>query len=338
MKNKRLVLAARPNGLIKNTDFRMEEVDVPELAEGQILVKTKFLSLAPVMKFYMLDGAGIEQPLQFGDTMRGRGVGEVIVSKNPRFSEGDIVHGKFGWQEYVVSNVQAYDMMYKVKQSTVSPSTALGVLGVTGFTSYFGLYEVGALKANENVLVSSAAGGVGSSLGFLSTIRSSKAVGLTSTDKKKKLLTEKLGYVAAINYKTEDVSKQIDAYLPDGVDVYFDNVGGEILDIALSKLKRYGRVVSCGRIASYQDGSGKNQSYALKNWHMLGATRSKMEGFFIYDYEDRFEEAEANMIQWIQEGKLNYHEDILEGLERMPEALNRLFEGKNQGKQLVKIS
>lgn len=335
--NRKLVLAARPEGLIKESDFRLEESEVPALNEGEFLVQTKFLSLAPVMKFYMLDGAGIEKPLQLGETMRGRGVGEVVQSNHPGFQKGDFVGGKFGWQEYVVSKGTAYDMMYKFDVDGLSPSTALGVLGVTGFTSYFGLYDVGGLKENENVLVSSAAGGVGSSLGFLSKIKGAKVVGLTSTDEKKKLLTEKLGYDFAINYKTENISEQLDKYFPEGVDVYFDNVGGKILDEALSKLRRYARVVCCGRISTYKD-SLKAQEYELKNWHMVGASRAKMEGFFIYDFEPQFAEAKKDMIQWIKEGKLKYQEDILEGLEKMPEALNRLFEGKNIGKQLVKIN
>jgi len=276
--------------------------------------------------------------LQIGDTMRGRGVGEVIESRNPNFKVGDIVNGKFGWQEYVVSKATEYDMMYKVRQEALSPSTALGVLGITGFTSYFGLFDVGQLQENENVLVSSAAGGVGSSLGFLTKIKNAQAVGLTSTDEKKALLTEKLGYDAAINYKTEDVSAKIDEYFPGGIDIYFDNVGGEILDIALSKLKPYARVVCCGRISTYKEGGLHTHNYLLKNWHKIGATRSKMEGFFIYDYEDKFHIAEKAMTQWILDGKLDYQEDILEGLEKMPEALNRLFEGKNVGKQLVRIS
>ncbi len=335
--NKRLVLAARPSGLIKNSDFRMEEAKVPDIQDGEFLVKTKYLSLAPVMKFYMLDGAGIEKPLQLGETMRGRGVGEVIDSRHPDFQKGDFVGGKFGWQEYVVSKGTAYDMMYKFDVEGLSPSTALGVLGVTGFTSYFGLYHVGALKENENILVSSAAGGVGSSLGFLSKIKSGKVVGLTSTNEKKKLLTEKLGYDFAINYKIENISEQLDKYFPEGIDVYFDNVGGEILDLALSKLRRYARVVCCGRISTYKD-SLKTQEYQLKNWHKVGSNRAKMEGFFIYDFEAQFAEAKKEMIGWIKEGRLKYQEDILQGLEKMPEALNRLFEGKNIGKQLVKVN
>lgn len=336
MKNRRLCLAARPGAFIKTTDFKLETVELPQLKEGEFLIKTLFLSLAPVMKFYMLDGAGIEAMMQLGDTMRGRGVGEVIESKHPDFQVGDIVQGKHGWQEYVICDGSPYHMMYKVHQRGLPYSTALGVLGITGFTSYFGLYDVGELKEGDHVLVSAAAGGVGSNVGHLTNIKGAKAIGLASTDEKCALLTEKLGYFGAINYKKENIAERIDHFFPDGIDLYFDNVGGEILDIALTKLKRYSRVVLCGRISQYADRDKSN--YSLKNWHMVGATRSKMEGFFIYDYEKDFPKAEKEMAQWITEGKLGYQEDVLDGLENMPLALNRLFESKNVGKQLVKIS
>lgn len=336
MQNNRLTLAARPGNLIKKTDFKMETVELPPIKEGEFLIKTLFLSVAPVMKFYMLDGAGIENPMQIGDTMRGRGVGEVLESRHPDFQVGDIVQGKHGWQEYVVCDGTPYYMMYKVNQNDVSYSTALGVLGMTGFTSYFGLYSVGKLNEGENVLVSAATGGVGSNVGHLTNIKGARAIGLASTDEKCKLLTEKLGYYGAINYKTENVSERIDHFFPEGIDVYFDNVGTEILDIALTKLKRYARVVCCGRISQYKDLD--NTEYALKNWHYVHNKCATMKGFFIYDFEKDFPKAEREMAQWIKEGKLTYQEDVLEGLENMPVALNRLFEGKNIGKQLVKIS
>lgn len=339
MKNKRLVLAARPTGLlIKDTDFKLEEVELRPIKEGEFLIKILYLSVAPVMKFYMIDGAGIEAPLQIGDTMRGRGVGEVIESKHPDFSVGDIVQGKCGWQEYKICDGTPYHMMYKVKQNKVSYSTALGVLGMTGFTSYFGLYHVGELKAGDNVLVSAATGGVGSNVGNLAKIKGAKAIGLASTDEKCKLLTEKLGYIGAINYKTENISERIDHFFPNGINVFFDNVGGKVLDIALSKLQCYSRVVICGRISQYEKTLQTAPEYQLKNWHKIGSTRSKMQGFFIYDFEKHFEKAEKEMASWIDEGLLTYQEDILEGLEQMPTALNRLFERKNKGKQLVKIA
>ena len=313
----------------------MKIVDIPPLKEGEFLLKVRYLSVAPVMKFYMLDGSNIEDVMKFGDVMKGRGVGEVIESKHPNYKIGDIVQGKCGWQEYVVCDGSPYYMMYKVHQRKFPYSTALGVLGMTGFTSYFGLYKVGELKPNENVLVSAAAGGVGSSVGQLAAIKGARAVGLASTDEKCKLLTEKLGYIGAINYTKDNIAAQIDAYFPEGIDVYFDNVGGEILDIALTKIKRYARVVCCGRASEYTNTKNK---YLFKNWDQIGKMRAKMEGFFIYDYENEFLKAEKEMTQWIQEKRLTYQEDVLVGLENMPVALNRLFKKENIGKQLVKIS
>ena len=336
MINNKLTLAARPGTYIKKSDFALQSETLPPIKEGQFLIKVLYLSVAPVMKFYMLDGAGIENPMEIGDTMRGRGVGEVVESKHKDFSVGDIVQGKCGWQEYVICDGSPYYMMYKVNQRGISYSTALGILGMTGFTSYFGLYEVGELKAGDKVLVSAAAGGVGSNVAQLAAIKGAHAIGLTSTDEKCRLLTEKLGYHGAINYKKENISERIDHFFPNGIDVYFDNVGGEVLDIALTKIRRYSRVVCCGRISQYEDRDNSNHS--LANWHKIGATRSKMKGFFIYDFEEDFPKAESEMATWIMEGKLTYQEDILEGLENMPVALNRLFQGKNVGKQLVKIS
>lgn len=333
------MLASRPKREVKHTNFKLEEVAIPKLKEGEFLLKVHYLSVAPVMKFYMQDGAGIEKHLKMGETMRGRGVGEVIESKNKNFQIGDIVQGKCGWQEYVVCDGSPYHMMYKVAKRGLPYSTALGILGMTGFTSYFGLYEVGALKKGDNVLVSAATGGVGSNVGQLAKIKGAKAVGLASSDEKCAVLTNRLGYKGAINYtqfQKDDLAAQIDKYFPDGIDVYFDNVGGELLDVALSRLKQYARVVCCGRISEYDD-RNETPSYHLKNWHKIGATRSTMKGFFIYDFEKKFATAEKEMAEWIKEGKLTYQEDILIGLESMPEALNRLFGKKNIGKQLVKI-
>jgi len=334
--NRKLTINARPVGLIKSTDLRLEESEVRDLKEGEFLIKTQYLSLAPVMKFYMIDGAGIEAPLPIGSTMRGRGVGEIISSRNDQFKLGDIVQGKFGWQEYVISKGVADDMMYLVETDGLSSSTALGILGITGYTSYFGLYHIGELKEGDQVLVSAAAGGVGSIVGQLATIKGAEAIGMTSTDEKCSILVKKLGYKAAINYKTENVAEKLLELFPHGIDVYFDNVGGEILDLAINHLNKYARIIMCGRISTYTD-SLKEQGYSLKNWHKIGVARAKMHAFFIYDYESQFHVAKSDMIRWIKEGKLNYQEDVLDGLDKMPEALNRLFLGKNIGKQLVKI-
>jgi len=338
MVNKKLVLAARPKGLVKESDFSLVKEDVPELMENECLIQTHYLSLAPVMKFYMLDGGGFENPLNMGETIRGRGVGQVVKSRNSKYKEGDFVSANFGWQEYLISDGVSDKLMYKLDDHGLSPSTALGILGITGYTSYFGLYDIGELKEGDIVLVSAAAGGVGNIIGGLAKLKGATAIGLTSKEEKKQVLLDKLFYDHVINYREENVDERLKEIAPDGIDVYFDNVGGEILDIALMNLRKHARIVCCGRISTYGDEKLYEQNYRLKNWHMILGRRAKMQGFFIYNYAARFSEAHEKLKGWIKSGDLKYHEDIQHGLEQMPTALNRLFEGKNIGKQLVKIN
>jgi NADPH-dependent curcumin reductase CurA len=334
--NRRWVMASRPDPDVREENFQLESVPVPVPGPGQFLVRTLYLSLAPVMRMYLIDGAGIEKPLEFGETMRGRGVGEVVESNHPGFAVGDIVQGKLGWQEYSVSDGSPYFMMYKVEQRLVPFSTALGVLGMTGFTSYLGLTEIGRIKHGETVLVSGAAGGVGSNCGFIARNLGCRAVGIAGTDDKCRLLVDRLGYEAAINYRTEDVEQRVGELCPQGVDVFFDNVGGPILDAALAHINRYARVVLCGRISEYL--KSDEEKYCLRNWLRVGQRRAGMQGFFIYDLEKHFPAAEAQMAEWIAAGLMSYQEDVLEGIEQMPRALMRLYDGSNVGKQLVKVA
>lgn len=336
-KNRQWLLAERPiDRPVRLTDFKLHEAPMPEPKDGEFVIRVIYSSLAPVMRFYMLDGAGIEKPLEIGEVMRGRGVGQVVASRNPNYAEGDIVQGKMGWQEYSVSDGSPYWMMYKVHQRIVPVSTALGVLGMTGFTAYFGLLDIGKPKAGEMVLVSGAAGGVGSSVAQLAKIVGCRTVGIAGSDEKCALLTDKLKYDAALNYKTEDVAARMDALCPEGIDVFFDNVGGPILDAALARINKYARVVSCGGISQYIAGS--SEPYPLKNAYKIGRQNALLQGFLIYDYEPRFPEAERDMAQWVKEGRLTYQEDVLDGFERMPEALMRLYAGQNRGKQVVRVS
>jgi NADPH-dependent curcumin reductase CurA len=329
-------MASRPSPDVREDNFRLVESPVPEPAEGQFVVQALYLSVAPVMRMYMLDGAGIEKPMEIGDVMRGRGVGRVVASRHPGFRVGEIVQGKLGWQEYSVSDGSPYYMMYKVEQRLVPFSTALGVLGMTGFTSYLGLTEIGRVKAGETVLVSGAAGGVGSNCGFIARNLGCRVVGIAGTEEKCRLLVEKLGYDAAINYRTDDIPARIADHCPGGVDVFFDNVGGEILDHALARLNRYGRVVLCGRISQYL--VAPEDAYRLRNWHVIGKQRARMEAFFIYDLERHFPAAEAQMAEWIAAGRMSWQEDVLDGLEQMPRALMRLYDGSNVGKQVVRVA
>jgi NADPH-dependent curcumin reductase len=334
--NLQWLLAERPvDRPVKESDFKLHEAPIPEPKAGEFVIRVIYSSLAPVMRFYMLDGAGIEAPLEIGDVMRGRGVGQVVKSRNPDYVTGDIVHGKMGWQQYAVADGSPYYLMYKVKQRVLPVSTALGVLGMTGFTAYFGLFDIGKPRAGETVLVSGAAGGVGSNVGQIARIRGCKTVGIAGSEEKCNLLVESLGYDAAINYREGDLGAQMDQTCPNGIDVFFDNVGGEILDEGLARINKYARVVACGQISQY---IGEGGPRPIKNTYKIGRLNALLQGFLIYDYAPRFAEAENDMVPWIKEGRLTYQEDILDGIERMPEALIRLYDSKNHGKQLVRIS
>lgn len=335
--NRRWVMAERPvDRAVRESDFRFETAPVSELAEGQFLVQTMFLSLAPVMRAYMIDGAGIEKPLQSGETMRGRGVGRIVASRNAQWVVGEIVHGKLGWQEYAVCDGSPYFLMYKVLQRVAPFSTALGALGLTGFTSYLGLVDIGAVREGDVVLVSGAAGGVGSLCGQIVRNLGARAVGIAGSDPKCRMLTAELGYDSAINYRSESVGERIGQLCPQGIDVFFDNVGGEILDAGLAHIRRHARIVLCGQISTYLD--GQQRPVPLHNHTAIFKKMARMEAFFIYEMAGHFARAEGQMASWIASGRLHYREDVLDGIEQMPRALIRLYEGRNLGKQLVRVA
>ena len=334
--NTQWVLAARPVGAVKESDFRLIESPLRALAEGEFLIEVLYLGVAAVMRGYMLNTEKFERPLELGDVMHGRGVGRIVESRNPDWRVGEIVHGKMGWQRYAIADGSPYYLMFKVRQRVVPVSTALGVLGLTGFTSYLGLVDIGAVKAGDQVLVSGAAGGVGSNVGQIARKLGAEAVGIAGSAQKCALLTSSLGYRAAIDYKSENIEQRIGELFPTGLDVFFDNVGGETLDAGLAHLRRHARVVLCGAISQYID--GVERPYALKNAFAIFKKMARMEAFFIYEMSERFERAESQLADWIAAGKLTYQEDILEGLEQMPAALIRLFEGRNVGKQLVRVA
>jgi NADPH-dependent curcumin reductase CurA len=334
--NTQWVLAARPVGAVKESDFRLIESPLRALAEGEFLIEVLYLGVAAVMRGYMLNTEKFERPLELGDVMHGRGVGRIVESRNPDWRVGEIVHGKMGWQRYAIADGSPYYLMFKVRQRVVPVSTALGVLGLTGFTSYLGLVDIGAVKAGDQVLVSGAAGGVGSNVGQIARNLGAEAVGIAGSAQKCALLTSSLGYRAAIDYKSENIEQRIGELFPTGLDVFFDNVGGETLDAGLAHLRRHARVVLCGAISQYID--GVERPYALKNAFAIFKKMARMEAFFIYEMSERFERAESQLADWIAAGKLTYQEDILEGLEQMPAALIRLFEGRNVGKQLVRVA
>ncbi|MBM4192138.1 MAG: NADP-dependent oxidoreductase [Gammaproteobacteria bacterium] len=333
--NTQWVLAARPVGAVKESDFRLIEAPLCPLADGEFRIEVLYLGVAAVMRGYILNTEKFERPLEIGDVMHGRGVGRIVESRNADWRIGEIVHGKMGWQRYAIADGSPHYLMFKVRQRVVPVSTALGVLGLTGFTSYLGLVDVGAVKAGDQVLVSGAAGGVGSNVGQIARNLGAEAVGIAGSAEKCSLLTSSLGYRSAIDYKLENIEQRIGELFPNGLDVFFDNVGGPTLDAGLAHLQRHARVVLCGAISQYIVGT--EQPYALKNAFAIFKKMARMEAFFIYEMSERFELAEAQLANWIAAGKLHYQEDILEGLEQMPAALIRLFEGRNVGKQLVRV-
>ena len=331
-------LAARPHGrAVRPSDFALVEQPVPDLARGEFLVETAYLSVAPVMRNYMLDGAGIEAPMALGDTMRGRGVGRVVASRHEGFPEGTAVQGALGWQTHAVLSGTPRERVAPVPEFAGVPlSAALGALGMTGLTAWVGLYDVGALREGEAVFVSAATGGVGSLVVPLAKRRGCTVVGTCSTPEKAALLTGTLGADAAVLYRDQDVEAALAHVCPGGVDVVFDNVGGAVLDAALPHLRRYGRVVVCGRISQYL--VAPEDAYRLRNWPRIGQSRARMEGFFVYDHADRLPQAQEAMAAWIADGSLPLLEDVLDGIDQVPRALIRLYEGKNRGKQLVRVS
>ncbi len=328
-------LASRPVGPVKESDFELVAGRLPQIGPGEILCETSFLSVAPVMRLYMLNATPIEPDLDIGDVMHGRGVGTVIASRHPDFAIGDIVQGRFGWQQFSRLSGEATQLTFKVTQRVAPIATALGPLGMTGWTAWVGLTQIGRLKAGQTLVVSGAAGGVGSIVGPVAANLGAPAIGITGSDEKCAMLVEQLGYKAAINYKTQNVEARLRALCPNGIDVFFDNVGGPILDAALANLAQYGRVILCGRISQYL--LDETQTYRLANWGQVGAKRGAMEAFFIYDYAAQFGQAEAVMARWIAEGSLPFTADISNGIETMPAALISLFDGTNRGKRIVRV-
>lgn len=330
--NRQWRLKQRPIGIIDADTFELAEGVVPRPGEGEFTVRIAFLSLAPVMRAYVLDGGVIENPLPIGAVMRGRGVGEVVESRHPGYRVGDIVHGPFGWQDYAISDGSGH--VLKMTTRAGSASHALGVLGLTGFTAYFGLFDIGRCAAGEEVLVSGAAGGVGSVAGQLARIAGCRTVGICGGETKAEWIQHELGYDTAVDYHGEDTAARIAAAMPGGIDIYFDNVGGPLLETAISNIAENGRIVVCGSISQYLSGEEKR---GPTNYFDLVYRNARMHGFHIYRYAGRFAEAERRMSRWLADGRLRSVEHRLHGMEQVPAALRGLFESENYGKCVVQI-
>jgi NADPH-dependent curcumin reductase CurA len=332
--NRQWRLKKRPAEQIDMETFELVEGDVPTPGPGEFLVRLCFLSLAPVMRAYVIDGGVIEKPLEIGVTMRGRGVGYVVSSRHPDYSEGDIVHGPFGWQDYAISD--GAGRIVKMAHYAHSISTGLGILGLTGFTGYFGLLDKGRPQPGEAVLVSGALGGVGSVVGQLARVAGAVPVAICGSDEKCRLAVDSFGYADAINYRTQDVARRVADLFPDGIDVFFDNVGGSILEAAIDNMAFDGRIVVCGSISQYLNADGTPRGPS--NYFQMVYQHVSMLGFHIYSYRDRYAEAEKRMAGWIEDGRLTHLEDRMEGMEIMPKALIGLFSGDNIGKRVVQIA
>ncbi|MEE8525229.1 MAG: NADP-dependent oxidoreductase, partial [Thermoanaerobaculia bacterium] len=290
-----------------------------------------YLSLDPAMRGWMSDRKSYVAPIGIGEVMRGMTVGEVVASHHPDITAGDRVIGATGWQSHPTVRGKHLRRL----PGDVPPTLALSAMGMTGFTAYFGLLDVGAPRAGETVLVSGGAGAVGSVVGQIAKIKECRAVGIAGSDEKCRWITADLGFDAAINYKTADLHQEIRRTCPDGVDVYFDNVGGETLNTVLRSINRGARVVICGAISQY---NATEPVPGPSNYLSLLIHRARMEGFLITDFESRYLEAWGALGQWISDGKINSREDVVDGLENAPQALLRLFDGSNTGKLLVRIA
>jgi NADPH-dependent curcumin reductase CurA len=306
---------------------------VPRPGPGEALVAVRYLSIDPTIRGWMNDARGYLPPIAIGDVIRSVGAGEVIASSSDRYRVGDVVAGLTGWQDFVVADEGMRSM--QVLAPGTPPALALGVLGGTGMTAYFGMLEVGGLQAGDTVVVSGAAGAVGSIAGQVARLSGAgKVVGIAGTPEKCAWLIGELGFDAAIDYRRDDVAARLRETCPDGIDLYFDNVGGPILDACLGRLALRGRVVLCGAISRYNDAApGPGPS----NYINLLVRRGRMEGFIILDYFHRFSEAQPVLAGWIADGRLKHSEHVVEGLDRAVEALNMLFSGANTGKLLVAV-
>jgi NADPH-dependent curcumin reductase CurA len=332
-RNRRLVLASRPAGMVDGSTVRLEEEALPDPGSAGALIRVRYLSIDPTIRTWMNDAPGYLPAIELGDVVRGGGIGEVIRTTSERYQVGDLVFGMVGWQDYAVADEGAGAM--QVIPAGIDPLVALSVFGVTGMTAYFGLIDVGRVAEGDSVVVSGAAGATGSVVGQLARIKGAgRVVGIAGTEEKCRWLTDELGFDAAVNYRTENIGARLRALCPGGIDLYFDNVGGEILDICLGQLALKGRVVLCGAISTYNE-TGPTKGPG--NYRNLIVVRGRMEGFLILDYLDRFPEAQLAMAGWVGEGKIKHAEHVVEGLAQAPEALNLLFTGGNTGKVIVRV-
>jgi NADPH-dependent curcumin reductase CurA len=334
--NQQVRLAARPVGMPKPSDWNFASEPVREIGDGEIVVKVLYLSLDPAMRGWMNEGKSYIRPVAIDEVMRAGGIGKVIASKSTKFAVGDTVSGSLGVQQYWVGAASDKTAaLYKVDPKAAPLPAYLNALGMPGMTGYFGLLDVGMPKAGETVVVSGAAGAVGQTVGRVAKHKGCRVVGIAGGKDKCDFVVNELGFDACIDYKNEAVKDGLKTHCPNGVDIYFDNVGGEILDTVLTRINFKARIIICGAISQY------NNTTPVKgpaNYLSLLVNRARMEGIVVFDYADRYPVAVAEMAKWMKEGSFKTREDIVQGLENFPDALLMLFEGKNFGKLVLQVA
>ncbi|HEX4986248.1 MAG TPA: NADP-dependent oxidoreductase [Burkholderiales bacterium] len=330
MRNLQVVLARRPEGPVRESDFRFVQAEMPPLHDGEVLVRNLYLSLDPYMRMRMDAGKSYAPPVEIGEVMVGGGVGEVVESRASGYEKGNIATGRFGWQQYAVATA---DGLRKVDPKLAPVSTALGVVGMPGVTAWYGLLKIGEPGAGETVVVSAAAGAVGSVVGQIARLLGCRVVGIAGGSTKCRYAVAELGFDACVDYKSGSFEQDLRDAAPSGVDVYFENVGGRVLDTVLPLLNAFARIPFCGYVSEYDRG----EVHAVRHLRQLLVSRARLQGFIISEHMEIWPQALAQLAGWLAAGKLRYRETVTEGLESAPRAFIGMLQGANVGKQLVKL-
>ena len=330
--NKVLRLKKRPIGFPDEDTWELSEEILPSLNEGEILIENNYISLDPAMRGWMNETRSYIEPVKIGDVMRAGSIGKVIESNNPKFSEGDVVSGGSGVQKYSINDGMGF---FKIYPGKLDLPVFIGTLGMPGMTAYFGILEVGKIKEGDIVLVTAAAGAVGSLVGQIAKIKGCRVIGIAGGKEKCKFLVDELGFDDAIDYKNEEIYTSLKDKCPNGIDVYFDNVGGEILDAVLTKINRNARIVICGAISQYNN---KTKVMGPSNYMSLLVNRASMKGMVVFDYKENYMKALTDIATWFKEGKLKDNETVFEGIENFHEVFLKLFTGDKSGKLILKIN
>jgi NADPH-dependent curcumin reductase CurA len=337
MQSRHVVLARRPEGAPVAADFRVETRELPPLADGRVMVEVLYTTANPGSRGRLSGGAGYARALNIGETMEGPAIGRVIESKNKDFAVGDLLWGLSGWAEHLQVSGRG---MQKIPKDTTHLSAWAGILNIPGLTAYFGLRDVGAAKAGETVLISSAAGAVGATAGQIARIMGCRVIGIASGDERHRWLREEAKFDAVIDRREtpdiEQLGSRIAAAAPDGIDVYFDNVGGYVLDAAIGAMKQRGRIVVCGQLADYN--AAPDQRYGTRRVHEFIGRRLRMEGLVVFDFADRYAKAHADMTGWIESGELKYREHVVDGLDALPELFCAQLRGEIIGRPLARLA